>query len=108
MTIRKSTWIVKVSCAALAAGALSLLVAALALSLGLDIPHLYIVFVVFAGIRMITPPICVGIYTAAGVVKASSDRAFREVALFVDVGIIFGMLIIAFPQATIWLPNLLN
>jgi C4-dicarboxylate transporter DctM subunit len=105
MTIRKSTWVVKESCAALAAGALSLLVAALALSLGLDIPHLYIVF---AGIRMITPPICVRIYTAGGVVKASSDRAFREVPLFVGVGIIFGMLIIAFPQATIWLPNLLN
>jgi TRAP-type C4-dicarboxylate transport system permease large subunit len=82
--------------------------AALALSLGLDILHLYIVFVAFAGIGMITPPVCVGIYTAAGVAKESPEKAFREVPLFVGVGIIFGMLMIAFPQAATWLPNLLN
>ena len=82
--------------------------AALAFSLGLDILHLYIVFVAFAGIGMITPPVCVGIYTAAGVAKESPEKAFREVPVFVGVGIIFGMLMIAFPQAATWLPNLLN
>ena len=82
--------------------------AALALSLGLDILQLYIVFVAFAGIGMITPPVCVGIYTAAGVAKESPEKAFREVPVFVGVGIIFGMLMIAFPQAATWLPNLLN
>ncbi|MFV1877675.1 TRAP transporter large permease [Nioella sp.] len=82
--------------------------AALALSLGLDILHLYVVFVAFAGIGMITPPVCVGIYTAAGVAKESPEKAFREVPLFVCVGIIFGLLMIFFPQAATWLPNLLN
>ncbi|MBT4234230.1 MAG: TRAP transporter large permease [Marinovum sp.] len=82
--------------------------AALALSLGLDILQLYIVFVAFAGIGMITPPVCVGIYTAAGVAKESPEKAFREVPVFVGVGIIFGMLMIAFPPAATWLPNLLN
>ncbi|MEM1428514.1 MAG: TRAP transporter large permease, partial [Pseudomonadota bacterium] len=57
--------------------------AALALSLGLPILHLYIVFVAFAGIGMITPPVCVGVYTAAGVIKESPEKAFREVPLFV-------------------------
>ena len=82
--------------------------AALALSLGQDILHLYVVFVAFAGIGMITPPVCVGIYTAAGVAKESPEKAFREVPLFVGVGIIFGILMILFPQAATWLPDVLR
>ena len=82
--------------------------AALALSLKLDVLHLYVVFVAFAGIGMITPPVCVGIYTASGVARESPEKAFREVPLFVGVGIVFGALMIAFPQAATWLPGLLN
>ncbi len=82
--------------------------AALALSLGQDILHLYVVFVAFAGIGMITPPVCVGVYTAAGVAKESPEKAFREVPLFVGVGIAFGLIMIAFPQAATWLPGLLK
>jgi len=82
--------------------------AALALSLGLDILHLYVVFVAFAGVGMITPPVCVGIYTAAGVARESPEKAFREVPLFVIVGVIFGGLMIVIPQAATWLPGILN
>jgi C4-dicarboxylate transporter DctM subunit len=82
--------------------------AALALSLNLNILHLYVVFVAFAGIGMITPPVCVGVYTAAGVAKESPEKAFREVPLFVGVGIIFGLLMIFFPAAATWLPALLK
>ena len=82
--------------------------AALALSLGQDILHLYVVFVAFAGIGMITPPVCVGVYTAASVANESPEKAFREVPLFVGVGIVFGALMIMFPQAATWLPNILN
>ena len=82
--------------------------AALAMSLKLDILHLYVVFVAFAGIGMITPPVCVGIYTAAGVIKESPDKAFREVPLFVIVGIVYGIIVILLPQAATWLPEVLN
>ena len=82
--------------------------AALALSLGLDILHLYIVFVAFAGIGMITPPVCVGIYTAAGVAQESPEKAFWEVPIFVAMGIVFGSLMIFLPQSATWLPNVLN
>ncbi len=82
--------------------------AALALSLNLDILHLYIVFVAFAGIGMITPPVCVGVYTAASVAKESPEKAFREVPLFVGVGIVFGLLMIFFPAAATWLPSVLQ
>ncbi|MEX3010445.1 TRAP transporter large permease [Hoeflea sp. TYP-13] len=82
--------------------------AALALSLNLDILHLYIVFVAFAGIGMITPPVCVGVYTAASVAKESPEKAFREVPLFVGVGIVFGLLMVFFPAAATWLPSVLQ
>ena len=82
--------------------------AALALALGQNILHLYVVFVAFAGIGMITPPVCVGIYTAAGVARESPEKAFREVPLFVGLGIVFGLIVILFPQAATWLPDLLS
>ncbi|MEX3007631.1 TRAP transporter large permease [Hoeflea sp. TYP-13] len=82
--------------------------AAIALSLKLDILHLYVVFVAFAGIGMITPPVCVGVYTAAGVVKASPEKAFREIPLFVLVGIVYGVLMALVPAASTWLPGVLN
>ena len=82
--------------------------AAITFSLKLDILHLYVVFVAFAGIGMITPPVCVGVYTAAGVVRESPEKAFREVPLFVVVGILYGILMVLLPSAATWLPNLLS
>ena len=82
--------------------------AALALSLNLDVLHLYVVFVAFAGIGMITPPVCVGIYTSASVIQENPGKAFKEVPLFVGVSIIYGLLMIAFPFASTWLPSLLQ
>ncbi len=82
--------------------------AALALSLNLHIVHLYVVFVAFAGIGMITPPVCVGIYSAAGVIQESPEKAFREVPLFVLIGVLYGSLMILFPVASTWLPGALN
>ena len=81
--------------------------AALTLSFNQSLLHLYVVFVAFAGIGMITPPVCVGIYTAAGVIKENPAKAFREVPLFTIVGIIYGILMILFPIFSTWLPGLL-
>ena len=44
--------------------------AAIITSLNQNLLHLYVVFVAFAGIGMITPPVCVGVYTAAGVIPS--------------------------------------
>ena len=54
---------------------------------------------------MITPPVCVGVYTAAGVIREDPARAFKEVPLFVGVGILYGILMILFPAAATWLPG---
>ena len=81
--------------------------AALTLSFDQSLLHLYVVFVAFAGIGMITPPVCVGIYTAAGVIKENPANAFKEVPLFTIVGIVYGILMILFPKFSTWLPSLL-
>ena len=82
--------------------------AAITLSFDQSLLHLYVVFVAFAGIGMITPPVCVGIYTSASVIKENPAKAFREVPLFVMVGIIYGLLMILIPSAATWLPSVLR
>ena len=82
--------------------------AAIITSLNQNLLHLYVVFVAFAGIGMITPPVCVGVYTAAGVIREDPARAFKEVPLFVGVGILYGILMILFPAAATWLPGILK
>ena len=82
--------------------------AAIITSLNQSLLHLYVVFVAFAGIGMITPPVCVGVYTAAGVIREDPAKAFREVPLFVFVGILYGILMILFPAAATWLPGVLR
>ena len=82
--------------------------AAIITSLNQNLLHLYVVFVAFAGIGMITPPVCVGVYTAAGVICEDPAGAFKEVPLFVGVGILYGILMILFPAAATWLPGVLK
>ena len=82
--------------------------AAIITSLNQSLLHLYVVFVAFAGIGMITPPVCVGVYTAAGVIREDPAKAFREVPLFVVVGILYGILMFLFPAAATWLPGVLR
>ena len=82
--------------------------AAIVVSLNQSLLHLYVVFVAFAGIGMITPPVCVGIYTSASVIKENPGIAFKEIPLFVLLGATYGILMICFPVLSTWLPSLLN
>ena len=82
--------------------------AAIVLSLNQSLLHLYVVFVAFAGIGMITPPVCVGIYTAASVIREDPTKAFKEVPLFVGIGILYGALMVFLPSAATWLPSVLK
>ena len=81
---------------------------AIILSFDQSLIHLSVVFVAFAGIGMITPPVCVGIYTSASVIKENPGNAFKEVPLFTVVGILYGILMILFPGLSTWLPNYLS
>ena len=82
--------------------------AAITISFNQSLLHLYVVFVAFAGIGMITPPVCVGIYTSASVIQENPAKAFKEVPLFVGVGILYGIFMIFIPEASTWLPSILT
>ncbi len=81
---------------------------AVATKLGIPLVHLYIVFTAFAGLGLLTPPVCIGLYTAAGVINMSADRAFKEVPLFVLVGVGYGILMIFMPWLATTLPELMR
>ncbi len=76
-------------------------------SLGINVLHFYIVFVAFVGIGLLTPPVAVGVYTAASVIREAPDRALRAVPGFLLLGLIYAILMIALPQAATLLPELL-
>ncbi|SLN47549.1 TRAP transporter large permease [Oceanibacterium hippocampi] len=80
----------------------------IALTMDVSMLHLYVVFTAFAGIGLLTPPVCVGIYTAASVANISADKAFPQVPLFVGVGVIYGVLMIFTPWLAEWLPSALH
>lgn len=82
----------------------------MAVAMTLDIPltHLYIVFTAFAGLGLLTPPVCVGLYTASSVINLSADRAFGNALMFVGVGIVYAVLMILLPGLATWLPEALR
>ena len=79
-----------------------------ALALKLDLMQLYVAAGVFIGIGLLTPPVCVGAYTAAAVAEASPQRVLRKLyPTFVLVLLGCGLLYIFVPGFSNWLPNIL-
>ena len=76
-------------------------------ALEINMLHFYIVFAAFVGLGLLTPPVCVGVYTAAAVIHEAPDRVLGAVPGFLILGLIYAMLMIALPQAATWLPALL-
>lgn len=72
--------------------------------MGIDPLHFYIVLSAFIGMGLLTPPVCVGLYTSAAVIGLSPERAFRELPGFLLLGVIYGLIMIAFPALATWLP----
>ncbi len=84
------------------------LVFPIALALKLDLMQLYVVAGVFIGIGLLTPPVCVGAYTAAAVAQVSPQKVLRELyPTFVLVLVGCGLLYIFVPAFSNWLPDLL-
>lgn len=78
---------------------------AIAISLEIPLTHLYIVFTAFAGLGLLTPPVCVGLYTASSVIGLSADRAFSNAFMFILLGIVYAILMIFLPDLATWLPE---
>jgi C4-dicarboxylate transporter DctM subunit len=77
----------------------------LCMALKID-PLLFYVFTVgLVGLGTLTPPVCVGIYTAAAVIGEPPNRAVRAVPGFLVVGLLYAAIVVAFPWLATWLPG---
>lgn len=77
------------------------------IALGIDPLHFYVFMVGLVGIGLLTPPVCVGVYTAAAIVNEPPNRAFRAVPGFLALGLVYAGIILVSPWLATWLPGLL-
>jgi C4-dicarboxylate transporter DctM subunit len=82
------------------------IMAPVAVALNIDLLHLMVVFTAFVGLGMLTPPVCVGAYTAAAIAEEPAHRVIRAIfPLLFLAGIVYGFIIMFFPQLATWLPG---
>jgi len=82
------------------------ILAPIATALEIDLLHLMIVFTGFVGMGLLTPPVCVGAYTAAAIAEEPAHNVIRAIfPLFFLVGIVYGLILIFFPILATWLPS---
>ena len=80
--------------------------APIATALDIDLLHLMIVFTGFVGMGLLTPPVCVGAYTAAAIAEEPAHNVIRAIfPLFFLVGIVYGLILIFLPSLATWLPS---
>jgi len=74
-------------------------------ALKIDPLHFYVFITGLIGLGLITPPVCVGVYTAAAILKTPPQQAFRAVPGFFMVGIIYSAIVMMLPWLATWLPR---
>jgi len=82
------------------------ILAPMAVALDIDLLHLMVVFVAYVGLGMLTPPVCVGTYTAAAIAHEPAHRVIQAIfPLFFLVGVVYGLIIMLCPWLVTWLPR---
>ena len=77
-------------------------------ALGFNPLLLGVLIVIIAELGFITPPVGLNVFVAAGVTGVSIGKAFRAAMPFAAVMLITMVILIAFPQITLFLPNLMK
>jgi tripartite ATP-independent transporter DctM subunit len=75
------------------------------IALTIDLLHFYVFMTGLIGIGLITPPVCVGVYTAAAILRTPPQEAFRAVPGFLMIGIIYATIVMLVPSLATWLPK---
>ncbi len=82
---------------------------ALAKPLGVDLVHFFVPFQIFAGIGLLTPPVAVGVYTAASVANEGATKVFRYIFPWMLLVLMLSGLINVFvPELSLWLPSTMH
>jgi C4-dicarboxylate transporter DctM subunit len=77
----------------------------IATALKIDPLHLYVFITGLIGLGLITPPVCVGVYTAAALLNTPPQQAFRAVPGFLAVGVLYSVIVMLVPELSTWLPR---
>jgi C4-dicarboxylate transporter DctM subunit len=81
----------------------------IAMALQLDLLQLYVICCVFVGIGLITPPVCVGAYTAAAVANEPPEKVIRHLfPVYIIVLIACGLVYMLIPQFSTWIPSMME
>ncbi len=80
----------------------------LILALGFDPYWFAVVFVKTVEIGLITPPLGLNVYVVSSVAKVPVEEAFAGIRPFFIADVISLIVIVAFPQLALWLPNTLS
>jgi C4-dicarboxylate transporter DctM subunit len=77
--------------------------------LQIDLVQLYVICCVFVGIGLITPPVCVGAYTAAAVANEPPERVLQRLfPVYTIVLIACGVVYMLTPQFSTWIPSMMK
>jgi C4-dicarboxylate transporter DctM subunit len=76
-------------------------------AIGIDLLHFYSFFALLVGLGLITPPLCVGVYSAASIAGESPHRALKYIPPFFFIGVIAAVIILFWPSLSTWLPSVL-
>ncbi len=79
-----------------------------AAKLGISLLWLYAVVAFSVGLGLLTPPVCIGAYTAAGMADVPIGSLFRYLYPWLFLPLLVSLiLVVIFPQLSTWLPSLL-
>jgi len=78
----------------------------IAIALKVDLLHLYIATGAFIGLGLLTPPVCVGAYTAAATAEVQAKLVIRALfPWFFIVGIVYGIICVLWPEMILFIPS---
>ena len=81
----------------------------IALVLKVDLIQLYVICCCYVGIGLMTPPVCVGAYTAAAIAKESPENVIRELfPVYILALIGCGVVYMFVPWLSTWIPSMMK
>ena len=76
--------------------------------LGFDLVWFGVLFLVNMEIGLITPPMGINLFIARNTFGISTGELIKGVLPFLVVLLVFLFILVAFPQLSLWLPNLMK
>lgn len=75
------------------------------ITLGINPIHFAIVMIINMEIAQITPPVGLNLFVIGGIAKSKLDEVFKGAFPFIIVMIIYMIIVMAFPELSLWLPK---